>query len=287
MRYTREKLHPSPKREALTDSQPERDVQVRDTPWEDTLILAFRDMQWIRKMQDAHQMSAYGQAEPPALMVKLDGKAESKAGDVLTGYDGRYFLLEFKSALSRFHTEKGKPVHERLAMACPHDPADAALLTLSKRGHFLAYPHIEGREVLSAHTLPIHRVDLMCVPYCLLLHESDRQVLARNPTKLDHVFYGESHGLNVEEMARYLKALGEAAEVGGDGNAPFKAIIASPAGLFWPLGRVSDFSEFVSNAGLPLESGKSPSQRLREGIDLILNNPGNNAPRKGKGPRIG
>ncbi|MFV0455025.1 MAG: hypothetical protein ACK5NQ_08525 [Pseudomonas sp.] len=86
----------------------------KDKPWEDTLILAFRDMQWIRQILNSSNKTIEELAHPPSLMAKLDGNAESAAGDILAGYRQRYFLLEFKSSESRFSTEEGKSVHALL-----------------------------------------------------------------------------------------------------------------------------------------------------------------------------
>lgn len=63
-------------------------------------------MQWIRKIQAATNRDTLSLAEPPSLLAKLDGNAETVSGDVLTGYRGRFLLLEFKSSKSLCVTEK-------------------------------------------------------------------------------------------------------------------------------------------------------------------------------------
>lgn len=85
-------------------------------PWEDSLIVALRDLQWIRKNRATlYEMRRHGKAAtdaeraaiqakvkdlpvPPALLAKLDGNAESASGDVLTSVEKRFFLLELKAS---------------------------------------------------------------------------------------------------------------------------------------------------------------------------------------------
>ena len=90
-------------------------TKSKNKPWEDTLILAFRDMQWIKKIQNPEYTRRQELAEPPALMIKLDGNAETAAGDIIAGINQRYFLFEFKSALTGLKAEEKK--HVRLLMA--------------------------------------------------------------------------------------------------------------------------------------------------------------------------
>lgn len=90
------------------------DVQLGDV-YEDAVIVAFRDTQWRRWLdgidafekaqgQRATQLRALG----PDHLHKLDGDAESLFGDVLANHDGRFFVLEFKSARSEHTRERGK-----------------------------------------------------------------------------------------------------------------------------------------------------------------------------------
>lgn len=63
--------------------------------WEDTLVIALRDAQWIR----AHNRYN-GQEHPypcyPQNFVKLDGNAERDMGDILYEEDVRFFIFEVK-----------------------------------------------------------------------------------------------------------------------------------------------------------------------------------------------
>ncbi|HBO3166663.1 TPA: hypothetical protein L4R86_000346 [Pseudomonas aeruginosa] len=255
----------------MDETQMDSNRKMTESPWEDSLILAFRDMQWIRKIQTSARKPIKHLAQPPALMVKLDGNAESRAGDVLAGYNEHYFLLEFKSSRSRFNTEQGKSVHARLAAATPYSAEGRELLDLSTRGHLLAYPEVKrGGGKPTKDILPIHNIDLMCVPYCLLVQDTSSQNLTQATLKLDDVFYGEGNGLSREEMADYLNQLVTAAVDSGDDGAPFKAVIATPDGLFWPTGRLSDFERFVASAGLPIKPQPStPQQMLAETLQLV------------------
>lgn len=212
----------------------------KQTPWEDTLILAFRDMQWVRKIQSATNTTTAELAEPPSLLAKLDGNAETASGDVLTGCRGRFFLLEFKSSKSLCATEKeNKSVYKALTQ--PDLPE--LYRGLSNRGHYIVFPEIKaGHSQAHQSMLPIHSVDLMCAPYLALTEDVSKELKAE---RLDNVYYNVERGLDLLEMGHYLSKLAELAKKGDDGT-PLKAVIASPDGMFWPVGDLSDFMSFVN-----------------------------------------
>lgn len=60
--------------------------------WEDTIVTALRDAQWI----NCQGTGNIPKAQFPSAIVKLDGIAESSLGDVLYSVNERYFLLEVK-----------------------------------------------------------------------------------------------------------------------------------------------------------------------------------------------
>ncbi|MCC8471409.1 hypothetical protein [Xanthomonas phaseoli] len=67
--------------------------------WEDTVVTALRDAQW---------MNCKGYALPktiPPGFVKLDGNAESALGDLLYSSGERYYLIEVKSGRDEISTE--------------------------------------------------------------------------------------------------------------------------------------------------------------------------------------
>jgi len=240
----------------------------KDKPWEDSLILAFRDMQWIRQIVNSSNKTIEGLAQPPSLMAKLDGNAESAAGDIVAAYRQRYFLLEFKSSESRFTTEEGKSVHALLSDF--QQPEQAVLIDLSERGHFLVYPEIkQGRRQASPSFLPVHWVNLKCVPYYFLTSEGRLARLEECSESLEEVFYCEERGLCLEEISFYLKALARASEEGGGGDTPLKAVIASPSGMFWPIGSLSDFMSFAKSVE-PYISPRSQAKVFEEALTRLM-----------------
>lgn len=222
-------------------------IDTKNKPWEDTLILAFRDMQWIKRIQSSTTEDKQELAKPPALMIKLDGKAETAAGDILAGVNSRYFLLEFKSALSGFKTEETKYVYKHLSDAWSSYPPEKELLRLSLRGHLLVYPQPKDNKSLNTFAL-LHRLDLWCVPYCILIPPHLTPEISENCGMLEYTFYGENCGLDVDEISLYLQLLVDKAQAeGGNDEFPLKTVIASPDGLFWPAGSISAFKDFVQN----------------------------------------
>ncbi|MCA8148170.1 hypothetical protein [Burkholderia vietnamiensis] len=126
-------------------------VLPNQTVWEDTVIIAFRDLQWhrwraaVQKARGAKRTALL--AASPADLHKLDHDAESAFGDVLTSQGARYFLFEFKAVRDGHVDERGKGMFERLShfvtlAASTVDqnaqlpPPVQALIDLSKRCHF-------------------------------------------------------------------------------------------------------------------------------------------------------
>ncbi|MDH1107374.1 hypothetical protein N5C55_06485 [Pseudomonas otitidis] len=238
----------------------EKQVDQKQAPWEDALILAFRDMQWIRKIQSANGLDPSELAESPALFAKLDGKAETASGDILTGHKGRFFLLEFKSSRTKFSREKvSKSVYTVLTN--PKLPEECSLHSV--RGHFIVYPEVEERSTIAHQSiLPVHGVHLMCMPYLALGTEEFVQKL--NIERLDTVFYAKWRGLNLVEMSNYLASLVSMTEDSGGEGTPIKAVIANSDGLFWPVGDLSDFAQFLRAL-----RNTSPSMKLRDHLDAL------------------
>ncbi|ERH50907.1 hypothetical protein O203_11390 [Ectopseudomonas chengduensis] len=209
-------------------------------------------------------------------MAKLDGNAESAAGDILAGYRQRYFLLEFKSSKSLFSTEEGKSVHTMLG-DFQHSEQEI-LIDLSERGHFLVFPTIKnGKRQTSPSFLPVHWVNLMCVPYYFLTSEGCYARLEECSESLEEVFYCEKRGLCLEEISLYLKALATASEESGGGDTPLKAVIASPSGMLWPIGNLSDFMSFAKSVDSYI-SPKSQAKIFEEALARVMHNIENKGP---------
>lgn len=84
---------------------------ARASLWEDTIILALRDLQWSLHVQAIQSTnSAQGgvnlpRSLPPRLL-KLDGRAESKLSDVVTAFSkDTFFIFEVKSTFSKIRDE--------------------------------------------------------------------------------------------------------------------------------------------------------------------------------------
>ncbi|MCY0389928.1 hypothetical protein OVY01_22575 [Robbsia sp. Bb-Pol-6] len=114
--------------------------------WEDTLIIAFRDLQWRQWLSDLKEARKHGDEKKvaeldllgPDDLHKLDGNAESLFGDVLTKREGRYFVLEFKSARSEHKAEHTKTMFNKVSnyLVAAEEPARARLIELSTPCHF-------------------------------------------------------------------------------------------------------------------------------------------------------
>ena len=63
--------------------------------------------------------------------------------------------------------------------------------------------------------LPIHFVDLMCMPYLTLAEDESSQQLKTE--RLDSVYYDSERGLDLLEMGHYLNSLARMAKKDGDG----------------------------------------------------------------------
>lgn len=213
-------------------------------PWEDALILAFRDMQWLKRIADVKDRESL-LAQIPELLIKLDGNAESAAGDVLASQNKRYFLLEFKSGTSGLSAERKKPVYEVISRACDAASGDPDLVAKAELGHFLVFAHARGPETNKAQALlPIHNMQLNSVSYPEFTREPSGRELRKKSVAFMEVFYSADKGLSLEQMSKYLTSLATQ-DKSGSGDLPLNAVIASPSGLFWPGGQLLEFTKFV------------------------------------------
>lgn len=243
--------------------------------WEDSIILAFRDLQWIQKHRDKGALnkslaSAANAAkevggdknswveclsqqlmQPPPLLAKLDGNAESASGDVLTSIKKNFFLFEFKANRNAVRTEKSKSVFEKLStLADDSHPAKKQFLDLSRRGHHVIYPTLPQDVPLGNVTdgfLALHRVTLKSRPYfnAAVLNAfpndqsddwMDRELDVINLLYETNQQYELRPGLSLPEMAAYLRFL---TDLHDKGEHPMKIVVASSDGFFWPGGSLS------------------------------------------------
>jgi hypothetical protein len=129
--------------------------------WEDTIVIALRDAQWLRCQEINGKPYAKTAARRPAPVIpsgfiKLDGRAESKIGDVTLAVDERLFVIEVKSSKAQVRDEwchsghfRPKKVYKRLSDLVDHcnqhdprldddDPMDHLFLS-SLNGHLVAF----------------------------------------------------------------------------------------------------------------------------------------------------
>lgn len=129
--------------------------------WEDTVVMSIRDMQWMNEISryrtrgdtdlDVQADSLLKRIIPPGL-VKLDGRVESKLGDVVLKAGERFFIVEVKSNREYVKTEwrrhgKYKPKWplKRLAELVEYCSSNSGeieareMLERSIRGHLVAY----------------------------------------------------------------------------------------------------------------------------------------------------
>ncbi|BDB19426.1 hypothetical protein cym2001_27910 [Pseudomonas sp. CYM-20-01] len=249
-----------------------------DQPWEDTLILAFRDIQWILHCEKQQALISVALAQflldnqsllcnpsdptqqntcnetkgklyravekmavTPPLLAKLDGKAESAAGDVLTAHEDRFFLIEFKSDISTRSSEYTKFLGILMWLIDPD--ANHVLIKRSKKGHFF----VTQQPDASAPSNPnLRKLTMEAYTYYDAITQPDLKPTAAIPV---HTLLAEKrHGLSLAHMADYLQLLCKAHVGDSAGGAhPMKVAVASASGMFWPI---TDLSELSALAGL-------------------------------------
>ncbi|VXB97261.1 conserved hypothetical protein [Pseudomonas sp. 8BK] len=233
------------------------------------MILAFRDLQWMVKQHAVmakavqlltqksqglaslpeNQRGADLLTSPPPLLAKLDGRAESASGDVLTSNGARFFLLEFKSEKAKLATEKGKFILDFMKFIDPQ--FDLPFIELSRNGHFVVYPTFpKGRKAPDNGFMPVHETILEAQPYYDALtgplrQEADPDFYVVEPTTVRGLLWSSNSGLLLEDMAAYLWALCKAHDDEGGNGHPMKAVIASADGFYWPVADLSDLIQFA------------------------------------------
>lgn len=125
----------------------DEDKEDFDRPWEDSLILAFRDIQWKLsiesklKLADVSKISAKELAPPP--IFKLDGKAETTSADVLTLHNSKFFLIEFKSTRLQTISDAHKPIWHLFECIDCQEEENWDFLKLSRKAHHFSYSLLE------------------------------------------------------------------------------------------------------------------------------------------------
>lgn len=242
-----------------------------DFPWEDTLILAFRDIQWDTTINQ--YLNAANSKNPlqefinkkfglppsrPPLLAKFDGNAENATGDVITSAQTRFFLLEFKSDRSKTTTESDKFIHHLMSALDPENPDHIPFETLSRAGHFFVYSAtklIDPTEEPSPDAIAFGEgrvLELFASPYVDEIRVNPQNV----PFSAQELLDGNI-GWAFPDMLAYLKTLTELHRKAtgddsktGAGKHPMKVAIATQNGLFWPYGDLTDVLAMTRIFGL-------------------------------------
>ncbi|MGF6774868.1 hypothetical protein [Paraburkholderia sp. GAS334] len=261
-------------------------------PWEDSLIIALRDLQWLKKNRalkeifDAERRASLGSevvrqrvsdvSKAPPLLAKFDGNAESASGDVLTSSEKRFFLLEFKASEAALSSENGKFVFNCLASLALENPDDKVFLELSRRGHHVLYPVVNpSGDSVPAGFLPVHQVTLTTRRYYDAVIQDVS--VSESITASNLLWNRQELGLQVHEMAAYLDALATAHK-GGSARHPLKVVVAGAGdgddvdNFFWPCADLVQFIEFAGYFDNSLRNSASDTlyQRLRSQLSSIV-----------------
>lgn len=267
----------------MSTVNPKTNDEKRERPhaWEDALILAFRDQQWQRelkcridklsrddkegKRRDLGEIAAE-LSRPPALLAKLDGLAETSAGDTLTAASEHFYLVEFKAERAGRKMEESKPLY-RFFQALPVLASSLGLadvnefIALSERGHYLAYGKLRPKRAKALpendktlELIQLHELQVMAEPYIKLVVAkgmTDEEAAAqdkaskRKAAELVSIMWptqGTGTGLTISEMAAYLWVLSHLVSQDGeaDQGAVVRCAVLSDAGLFLPVWGLSE-----------------------------------------------
>ncbi|QXH49573.1 hypothetical protein KSS94_16630 [Pseudomonas fakonensis] len=265
------------------------------TPWEDAVILAFRDMQWIRRQkancadfwkvykagkagkQDAIeiQLTLFCQQTtlPPPLLAKLDGHAETASGDTLTAINERFFLLEFKASKDKLYTEKNKFMRALMMFVSP--ASDATFVKLSRSGHFFIYPVFHsGPPQTQLGLLPVHDAQLKTQPYLDAMRGKELFTPCdehkwQAPASAEEVLWDPVRGLSLEDMADYLHALCDAHSQSGSGTHPIKVVVTTASGMVWPVADLTQLkllAQFFQTHANPTPNMPSQKAQLKNTV---------------------
>ncbi|KUY77642.1 hypothetical protein WI25_06020 [Burkholderia cepacia] len=233
--------------------------------WEDTIILALRDLQWHKAVQTegGKPVSERTKIKPPSALLKLDGNAETALGDAITSANDRFFLFEFKSDAREGGSEFKKPlVHIMKAVAglSSENPERELFEQDSRAAHHFVFPEYSSDDVASDGEVATRKAIVATDGYYdVAVEMKDDNYRLSKKTDIVSMLYSPgkhafTYGLALPRMAAYLSYLvqryadWEKAEVKRkepesetkDVNVPMKALIWSDAGFFWPCADMSN-----------------------------------------------
>ncbi|MCA1326393.1 hypothetical protein [Herbaspirillum sp. alder98] len=238
--------------------------------WEDSLIVALRDLQW------QHGAKPLG---VPELMVKMDGNVETATADVLYAMQGRFFLFELKSSASDSTSESIKPIIkifgaiDRLRSAdkqnptnSPSEKARELFYKMSNLGHHLVMADVTN-EPYQVGSIPHQEISLMSAHYYKVATKlyANRKYKAVPDYDLSVTTYkglknlggGISLlGLTAEAMAAYIHFLVKAHKAATSKvNHPLKAVVWSTTGFAWPCVKMDDLLQLSEWLGVASQAG--------------------------------
>lgn len=215
------------------------------------MILAFRDIQWqktveqyLSSLNSENSVTNFIHRKltlpSPPLLAKLDGNAENATGDVITRAQTRFFLLEFKSSLSKAGTESDKFIYHLMHQVDLDDEKHRQFVDLSKAGHFFVFGKKADakQQALDAVTFGEGRaLALTAYPYLNVIR---KQIDKTDAVTVEQLLLGNV-GWEFTELVAYLSLLSSlhGKATGSTGHA-MKVAIATQNGVFWPFGDLSD-----------------------------------------------
>lgn len=251
--------------------------------WEDTVVLALRDQQWLRRLKSDPPVAGQIANAVPAGMIKLDGNAESNIGDVALRDGEKFFIFEVKSERFRIRDEwrKAGTFRPKLVFQTLRDLAirsrskDARLedrtnVERSFRCHYFAYwwltdddnDEINGSIVVEPYMAACARLRNAseiaaknCIPSIKerLKLQADKNTVER--VRLSEIFECRLRslsqrvldcGLDKDEFQSYINFLCKGNGIEGGGE-PIHAIVLSTLGSFFRV--VSDTNHLASLLG--------------------------------------
>ncbi|WP_322046622.1 hypothetical protein [Paraburkholderia sp. J67] len=229
--------------------------------WENSMLLALRDLQWHKAMEMKHPA-------PQGLAV-FEGNAESALGDAILSVEDRLFLFEFKSTAAEGGTEFEKALARVMKKVgeSTDGTAKSHFENDSRAGHHFAFSASERKQENEKWTLPVKVTTIKTTPYVTAVQsmENASYRLSDSGPDIVSLLYsgGAEYGLSLSQMAHYLEYLvenyqnavieietegksggGEGSESGGKlVSVPFKGLFALGNEKFiWPCADMTDIA---------------------------------------------
>lgn len=229
-----------------------------DQPWEDTIIMALRDLQWRKALE---KLTSGQKTRLPAPLIKLDGNPETALGDVVTSADDRFFLFEFKGDDSNMGSEPTKPLVSLMKDVdadAKYPEQKSAFVQLSRRTHHFVFPVFKPKVLYKRDTVPVVSVEVgTAFYYDAAVAMTDSTYKLANRSEVSRLIYEVfetpnekkkyRHGLQAGSMALYIKLLTQAhRERTGALNIPMKAVVLSDRGFIWPCADMNTLEDIMS-----------------------------------------